>query len=195
MQPILGKAGKYAFDPLGFLPLNILAWCLSPALPFAGDMPFLWDLSWEKVEPEVCDSDLLREVVVLVFILRRCCGEFLLSVLFNTASYYFLFSPETRVRGYCSAILAPLAAANPYFLTALLCLGRFCLCPRSLLPCPSSALSGARLIIGTVGSPSLQIFPGWSLSIISLHFHQSRAPMHLLSFAQSPPNLLELFWT
>jgi len=85
MQPILGRAGKCACDPLGFVSLHILAWCLSPALSLAGFVPLLSDLGWGKVEPETCDSDLLRKVVVLVFILRRCCGEFLLSVLFNTA--------------------------------------------------------------------------------------------------------------
>lgn len=46
MQPILGKAGKRACDPLGFLPLSILTWCLSSTLSLAGDVPFLWDLSW-----------------------------------------------------------------------------------------------------------------------------------------------------
>lgn len=42
-----------------FIPLNILAWCLSPALSLAGEMSFLWDLSWGKVEPDMCDSDRL----------------------------------------------------------------------------------------------------------------------------------------
>lgn len=73
------------------------------ALCLAEDVLFWWDLSCGSVEPVIMT---LREVVVvLVLILRRCAGEFLLSVLFNTAFCWFLFSPEPNVRGYRSMVL------------------------------------------------------------------------------------------
>lgn len=69
------------------------------------DVLFWWDLSlgmWNLS----CVLITLREVVVvLVLVLRRCAGEFLLSVLFNAAFCWFLFSPETNVRGYHPIVL------------------------------------------------------------------------------------------
>lgn len=94
-SPYLVKDSKCAFDPLfRSLPCAELRMCC-----FGGT----WAVGMWKMRRVIMT---LREVVVvLALILRRCAGEFLLSVLFNTAFCWFLFSPETIVRGYQPMVL------------------------------------------------------------------------------------------
>lgn len=132
---------------LGFVHLNILAWCLSLASSSQGAFLLCGTQGGGKREPEICDGDPLREMVVLVFILRRYFGEFLCSVLF---SLFLLFSPETQAgASNCAAALAQLA---PQIHVSWLCC---CTQERSLCTLTTSillsSLSQPRLYHGSCG--------------------------------------------